>query len=131
MGKAAANYSAAAVIHNAGISYREPKLVKTVDGLPQLFAVNTLAPYILTALITMPNGWCTLSSGMHYGAGSYLDTARAVEQLRLEAARFMMEEGRHSVNVVAQEETGFADRERMGRAFLRTFGAPPEDCAGT
>ena len=31
-----------AVIHNAGIGYREPKLVKTVDGLPQLFAVNTL-----------------------------------------------------------------------------------------
>jgi transcriptional regulator GlxA family with amidase domain len=49
--------------------------------------------------------------------------ARAVEQLRLEAARFMMEEGRHSVNVVAQE-TGFADRERMRRAFLRTFGVP-------
>ena len=31
-----------AVIHNAGIGYREPKLVKTADGLPQLFAVNTL-----------------------------------------------------------------------------------------
>jgi len=51
--------------------------------------------------------------------------ARAVEQLRLEAARFMMEEGRHSVNVVAQE-TGFADRERMRRAFLRTFGVPAQ-----
>jgi transcriptional regulator GlxA family with amidase domain len=51
--------------------------------------------------------------------------AKAVEQLRLEAARFMMEEGRHTVNVVAQE-TGFADRERMRRAFLRTFGVPPE-----
>ncbi len=51
--------------------------------------------------------------------------ARAVEQLRLEAARFMIEEGRHSVKVVAQE-TGFADRERMRRAFLRTFGVPAE-----
>jgi transcriptional regulator GlxA family with amidase domain len=51
--------------------------------------------------------------------------ARAVERLRLEAARFMMEEGRHSVNVVAQE-TGFADRERMRRAFLRTFGVPAQ-----
>jgi transcriptional regulator GlxA family with amidase domain len=37
----------------------------------------------------------------------------------------MMEEGRHSVNVVAQE-TGFADRERMRRAFLRTFGVPAQ-----
>ncbi len=51
--------------------------------------------------------------------------AKAVEQLRLEAARFMVEEGRHTVNVVAQE-TGFADRERMRRAFLRTFGVPAE-----
>jgi transcriptional regulator GlxA family with amidase domain len=51
--------------------------------------------------------------------------AKAVERLRLEAARFMMEEGRHSVNVVAQI-TGFADRERMRRAFLRTFGVPAQ-----
>jgi len=62
-----------AVIHNAGIGYREPKLVKTVDGLPQLFAVNTLAPYLLTALITMPKRLVYLSSGMHHGAGSHLD----------------------------------------------------------
>jgi transcriptional regulator GlxA family with amidase domain len=51
--------------------------------------------------------------------------AKAVEQLRLESARFMIEEGRHSVNVVAQE-TGFADPERMRRAFLRTFGLSPQ-----
>jgi NAD(P)-dependent dehydrogenase (short-subunit alcohol dehydrogenase family) len=62
-----------AVIHNAGIGYRESKLVKTADGLPQLFAVNTLGPYILTALITMPKRLVYLSSGMHYGAGSHLD----------------------------------------------------------
>jgi hypothetical protein len=48
-----------AVIHNAGIGYREAKLVKTTDGLPQLFAVNTLAPYILTALSPCRSGWCT------------------------------------------------------------------------
>ncbi len=51
--------------------------------------------------------------------------AKAVQQLRLEAARFMMEEGRHSVNEVIKE-TGFADRERMRRAFVRTFGQPPQ-----
>ncbi len=51
--------------------------------------------------------------------------AKAVERLRMEAARFMMEEGRHSAKVVAQE-TGFADRERIRRAFLRTFGVPAE-----
>jgi NAD(P)-dependent dehydrogenase (short-subunit alcohol dehydrogenase family) len=62
-----------AVIHNAGIGYREPHLVKTKDGLPQLFAVNTLAPYILTALINQPRRLIYLSSGMHFGAGSHLD----------------------------------------------------------
>jgi transcriptional regulator GlxA family with amidase domain len=51
--------------------------------------------------------------------------AKAVEQLRLEAARFMIEQGRHTINVVAQE-TGFVDRERMRRAFVRSFGVPAD-----
>ncbi|MBY5809279.1 GlxA family transcriptional regulator [Rhizobium leguminosarum] len=51
--------------------------------------------------------------------------AKAVENLRLEAARLMMEQGRHPMDVVARE-TGFADRERMRRAFLRAFGQPPQ-----
>src|SRR5579872_6091122 len=37
-----------AVIHNAAIGYQERQRVSTVDGLPAVFAVNTLAPYILT-----------------------------------------------------------------------------------
>jgi transcriptional regulator GlxA family with amidase domain len=51
--------------------------------------------------------------------------AKAVERLRVEAARLMLEEGRHTVETVAHE-TGFADRERMRRAFLRTLGQPPQ-----
>jgi transcriptional regulator GlxA family with amidase domain len=51
--------------------------------------------------------------------------AKAVEHLRLEAARLMMEEGSHPIEVIALE-TGFADRERMRRAFLRAFGQPPQ-----
>lgn len=51
--------------------------------------------------------------------------AKAVENLRVEAARLMMEQGRHSMDVIA-DETGFADRERMRRAFLRTLGQPPQ-----
>ena len=50
--------------------------------------------------------------------------AKAVERLRLEAASFMMEEGRHSVSVIAAQ-TGFGDRERMRRAFVRNLGKPP------
>ena len=51
--------------------------------------------------------------------------AKAVEQLRVEAARLMMEEGVHSADVIARE-TGFAGRDRMRRAFLRAFGQPPQ-----
>jgi len=51
--------------------------------------------------------------------------AKAVEHLRVEAARLMMEQTRHPIDVVAAE-TGFADRERMRRAFLRAFGQPPQ-----
>ncbi|MBF7015045.1 GlxA family transcriptional regulator (plasmid) [Novosphingobium resinovorum] len=51
--------------------------------------------------------------------------AKAVENLRLEAARTLMEDSSHSIDVVAQQ-TGFADRDRMRRAFLRAFGQPPQ-----
>jgi len=51
--------------------------------------------------------------------------ARAVEVLRVEAARAMIEGSNHSIDVVARE-TGFTDPERMRRAFLRAFGQPPQ-----
>ncbi len=56
-----------AVIHNVGIGYREPKRVETVDGLSQLWAVNVLGPYVLTALMLRPDRLVYLSSGMHLG----------------------------------------------------------------
>ncbi len=62
-----------AVIHNAGIGYRESRRVETEDGLPQLFATTTLAPYVLTALIHKPKRLVYLSSGMHRGANLNLD----------------------------------------------------------
>jgi NAD(P)-dependent dehydrogenase (short-subunit alcohol dehydrogenase family) len=54
-----------AVIHNAGVGYREPRRIETEDGLSHVFAVNTLAPYILTALIRRPRRLVYLSSGLH------------------------------------------------------------------
>ena len=51
--------------------------------------------------------------------------AKAIENLRVEAARNMIEDGRHPIDVVAAE-TGFGDPERMRRAFLRAFGQPPQ-----
>lgn len=61
-----------AVIHNAGIGYREPRRIATEDGLPHLFAVNTLAPYILTALIARPKRLVYLSSGLHQSGDTSL-----------------------------------------------------------
>jgi transcriptional regulator GlxA family with amidase domain len=51
--------------------------------------------------------------------------AKAVENLRVETARLMMEQSRHPIDVIARQ-TGFADRYRMRRAFLRAFGQPPQ-----
>jgi transcriptional regulator GlxA family with amidase domain len=51
--------------------------------------------------------------------------AKAIEQLRVEAARVLIEQGRHPIETVT-EETGFGNRERMRRAFLRTIGQPPQ-----
>jgi AraC-like DNA-binding protein len=51
--------------------------------------------------------------------------AKAVENLRLERARALMEDTNHTLDVVAQL-TGFGDRNRMRRAFLRAWGQPPQ-----
>jgi len=53
-----------AVIQNAAVGYQEKKRIKTTDGLAQAFATNTLAPYILTALIHRPKRLVYISSGL-------------------------------------------------------------------
>ena len=62
-----------AVIHNAGIGYRETQRVETEPGVPSVFAVNVLAPYILTALIETPGRLVYVSSGMHRGVRPRMD----------------------------------------------------------
>jgi NAD(P)-dependent dehydrogenase (short-subunit alcohol dehydrogenase family) len=47
------------------VGYREGRRIQTEDGLPHVFAVNTLAPYILTAMIRKPKRLVYLSSGLH------------------------------------------------------------------
>jgi transcriptional regulator GlxA family with amidase domain len=51
--------------------------------------------------------------------------AKAIENLRLEAARQLLERGRLSLDQIAVE-TGFLDPRRMREAFLRAFGQPPQ-----
>jgi len=62
-----------AVIHNAGISSTNGRSA-TQERHATIFAVNTLAPYLLTALIERPRRLVYLSSSMHRGgAGSLRD----------------------------------------------------------
>ena len=51
--------------------------------------------------------------------------AKAVEQLRVDAARAAIEAGAASIEIIAAA-TGFGDAERMRRAFLRLLGQPPQ-----
>ena len=51
--------------------------------------------------------------------------AKAIERLRLEAARERVERSSDPLDRVAAD-TGFSDPERMRRAFIRAFGQPPQ-----
>lgn len=62
-----------AVIHNVAVGYREPRRIETEDGLPHVFAVNVIAPYILTALVERPARLVYLSSALHHHAQARFD----------------------------------------------------------
>lgn len=51
--------------------------------------------------------------------------AKAVERLRLEAARERVENSREPIEQIAAAN-GFRDPERMRRSFVRAFGQPPQ-----
>ena len=61
-----------AVIHNAGVFNPRGARRETEDGLDDVFAINTLAPYLLTALIEPPQRLIYTSSGLHQGGDSDL-----------------------------------------------------------
>ncbi|WP_038908268.1 GlxA family transcriptional regulator [Dickeya oryzae] len=51
--------------------------------------------------------------------------AKAIEGLRLEAARLMIEQSRLSLDAIARE-SGFRDRRHMREVFIRGYGIPPQ-----
>jgi NAD(P)-dependent dehydrogenase (short-subunit alcohol dehydrogenase family) len=59
------------VIHNAGV-FLEPSRSATAEGHARTLAVNTLAPYLLTALISRPDRLIYLTSGLHHAAAGSL-----------------------------------------------------------
>lgn len=62
-----------AIVHNAAVGYREKQRHLTEDGLAHVFAVNTLAPYVLTALIAPPRRLVYVSSELHRRAAPNID----------------------------------------------------------
>jgi len=60
-----------------------------------------------------------------FAADTGITPAKAIERLRLEAARDEIESSAAPIEHVAAH-TGFGDPERMRRAFLRAFGQPPQ-----
>lgn len=69
-----------AVIHNAGI-YQVPAKAISKEGWPLIFAVNSLAPYVLTCLMHPPARLVYLSSGMHLGGNADV-SGLTIERLR-------------------------------------------------
>ena len=84
-----------AVIHNAGI-YRAPSRGSTPEGHATLVAINTLAPYMLTALMERPGRLVYLSSGLHHGGEGPLDDVDWTKR-RWDAGRAYAESKLHVV----------------------------------
>jgi NAD(P)-dependent dehydrogenase (short-subunit alcohol dehydrogenase family) len=123
-----------AVIHNAGI-YRQPTRNPTPEGHAGILAVNTLAPYVLTALIERPGRLIYLSSGLHRdGEGSLQDldwtrrpwdTGRAYAETKLHAVALAFAIARRWPDVLSNAvDPGWA-RTKMGGA-----GAPVDLVTG-
>ncbi len=68
-------------------------------------------------------------SSRHFARAFIAETgstpSKAIERLRIEAARERVQSSSEAIERVA-EVTGFRDPERMRRAFIRTFGQPPQ-----
>ena len=99
-----------AVIHNAGI-YLEPGRGTTPEGHAKTLAVNTLAPYMLTALMERPDRLIYISSGMHRGGSGSLrdidwverrwEPSRAYSESKLYVATLARAVSRHWPNVLS------------------------------
>ena len=88
---------------------------ETINVLDRALAIKPDDPETRAARALVDLDWKADTRPLH----------QAIENLRLEAARFMLEQGRLPVGEIARE-TGFGDRERMRRSFRRTFGQTPQ-----
>jgi NAD(P)-dependent dehydrogenase (short-subunit alcohol dehydrogenase family) len=112
-----------AIIHNAGI-YTAPERGSTPEGHATVLAVNTLAPYMLTALIERPDRLIYLSSGLHRGGEGSLrdidwverpwDAARAYAESKLHLAALAAALARRWPDVISSAVDPRWVRTKMG-----------------
>jgi len=112
-----------AVIHNAGV-YLQSQRGGTPEGHAVTFAVNTLAPYQLTALMARPGRLIYLSSGLHRGGGGRprdldwteraWDAARAYAESKLHVVALAFALSRRWPDVISQAVDPGWVRTRMG-----------------
>lgn len=143
-----------AVIHNAAIGFRERSRIETEDGLAHVFAVNTLAPYLLTALIRRPRRLVYVSSELHRrgdtsladlnwesrpwrGNQAYSDTklhdallACAVARRWPDTRSNALEPGWVATKMGGAHATGDLDAAHRTQAWLATGGDPATDLTG-
>ena len=112
-----------AVIHNAGV-YSQRSRDPTAEGHAGTLAVNSLAPYMLTALIERPGRLVYLSSGLHRGGEGSLgdldwtkrpwDPARAYAESKLHVVALAFALARRWPKVLSNAVGPGWARTRMG-----------------
>ncbi|MCF4165491.1 GlxA family transcriptional regulator [Zavarzinia compransoris] len=90
------------------------------------FARENLSAELPVDRLAEVAGLSTRQFARAFGAATGLTPARAIERLRIEAARPLVEDGRRTFDEIARE-TGFGDPERMCQGFVRTLGRTPQD----
>jgi len=85
-----------AVVHNAGLGL-STNGAKTADGVAQIFAVNSMAPYILTALMDKPKRLLYVSSGLHQGGDESLEDVTWTERQQFRSSQAYNDTKLHNV----------------------------------
>ncbi|GAA0023103.1 NAD(P)-dependent dehydrogenase (short-subunit alcohol dehydrogenase family) [Bradyrhizobium japonicum] len=114
-----------AIIHNAGV-YAQRSRGSTPEGHAGVLAINTLAPYMLTALIERPRRLVYLSSGLHRGGEGSLadldwtkriwDPAKAYAESKLHTVALAFALARRWPNVLSNARLGAHEDGRAQRA---------------
>jgi transcriptional regulator GlxA family with amidase domain len=85
-----------------------------------------LAGDLSIAVLADQAGMSERSFSRHYAEATGQTPARAIEQLRVEAARHLLSESNQPVKRIAQH-CGFGSEETMRRSFLRLLAVSPQD----